>query len=93
MASAAAVTLIDRGWHVEIALPAEALTGGLAVFRDVFPGARAVAFGYGKRTFFTAKTDSLSEYLLGPFPARRRSRRPASARPRRYLMRAKTFWS
>lgn len=68
VAEANVVTLVDRGWHVEIGLPADSLVGGLAVFRDIFPGARSVLFGYGKRTFFTAKTDSLSEYLLGPVP-------------------------
>ena len=62
------VSLVDRGWHVEIGLDAADLTGGLAVFRQIFPGARALVFGYGKRTFFTARTDSLSEYLLGPVP-------------------------
>ena len=25
-------------------------------------------FGYGKRTFMTARADRASEYLLGPFP-------------------------
>jgi hypothetical protein len=49
-------------------LPASDLVGGLAAFRRVYPGAEAVMFGYGKRTFMTARTDGLSEYLLGPFP-------------------------
>ncbi len=60
--------VIDQGWHTEVAIPAAQATGPLAAFRDVFPGAAALSFGFGKRTFFTAKTETLSEYLLGPFP-------------------------
>ncbi len=62
------VYIVARGWHVEVGLPADHLDGELAAFRDVFPGARAVMFGYGKRTFFTARADTLSEYVLGPVP-------------------------
>ncbi|HTH99157.1 MAG TPA: DUF2459 domain-containing protein [Stellaceae bacterium] len=55
-------------WHADIGLPSDELTGPLAYFRQVYPNARAIMFGYGKRTFITAPTDSLSEYLLGPVP-------------------------
>ena len=58
----------SHGWHVDIGLSAGSVTGPLAVFRDIFPGARALMFGYGKRTFFTARADTFSEYLLGPVP-------------------------
>jgi hypothetical protein len=57
-----------HGWHVEVGLAARSITGPLSVFLDVFPGAQAIMFGYGKRTFITAPPDSLSEYLLGPVP-------------------------
>lgn len=60
--------LVDRGWHTEIGIPAADLTGPLAYFRQVFPGARTILFGYGKKTFFTAPTSSPEEYLIGPFP-------------------------
>ena len=60
--------MFSRGWHADIAVPAGELSGGLAVFRGIFPGARTIVFGYGKRTFMTARADRLSEYLLGPFP-------------------------
>jgi hypothetical protein len=62
------VTVISRGWHTELGVPASRLRGGLAVFRRIFPGARTVMFGYGKRTFMTAPPDDAREYLLGPFP-------------------------
>lgn len=62
------VWVIDEGWHTDIALPADQAIGPLGYFRGVFPGARTLVFGFGKRTFFTAKVQTLSELLLGPFP-------------------------
>ena len=63
-----AVTVVSRGWHTAIGIPASALRGPLARFRGVYPGARTVMFGYGKRTFLTARADRWDEYLIGPFP-------------------------
>ncbi len=60
--------MLGRGWHTQIGLPAEELQGGLAVFRQIYPGARAVMFGYGKRTFMVAPPDDIGEYVLGPVP-------------------------
>jgi hypothetical protein len=62
------VYVVGRGWHAEVGLPVEELDGPLAFYRTAFPGARAVMFGYGKKTFFTAPAQSLAEYVLGPFP-------------------------
>jgi hypothetical protein len=62
------VWVLSRGWHTQIGLTADELTGGLARFRQIYPGMRAIMFGYGKRTFMTARADRASEYLLGPFP-------------------------
>ncbi len=62
------VYIVGRGWHAEIGIPAEQLNGRLAFYREVFPDARVVMLGYGKKTFFTAPPDSVSEYFLGPFP-------------------------
>jgi hypothetical protein len=58
----------SHGWHVDIGMSADSITGPLAVFREIFPGAQALMFGYGKRTFLTARADTFSEYLLGPLP-------------------------
>lgn len=58
----------SHGWHVDIGLLASDVEGGLAVFRDIFPGATSLMLGYGKKTFVTAPPDTISEYLLGPFP-------------------------
>ncbi len=60
--------VVSRGWHVEVGLPTAELRGPLTFYRMVFPQARALMFGYGKQTFFTAKVETPSDYLLGPFP-------------------------
>jgi len=60
--------VVDDAWHTAIALPAAELTGPLAGFRHVFPGAAALLFGYGKRTWITARVETPGELLLGPFP-------------------------
>jgi hypothetical protein len=60
--------VVGEGWHTQIGLPVEELVGPLAFYRSAFPGARAIMFGYGKKTFFTAPATSPSEYVLGPFP-------------------------
>jgi hypothetical protein len=62
------VTLLDHGWHTDIGIPAEELSGQLAVFREIFPGARSLVFSYGKRTFLMAPANNWSEYVLGPLP-------------------------
>jgi hypothetical protein len=62
------VTLLDHGWHTDIGIPADELSGPLAVFRDIFPGARSVVFSFGKKTFLMAPAHDWSEYLLGPVP-------------------------
>ncbi|AHJ69381.1 Hypothetical protein GbCGDNIH2_0894 [Granulibacter bethesdensis] len=60
--------VIDNGWHTAIGFDAVDLTGGLATFKTIFPHARAVVFGYGKRTFMTARPQTISEYIMGPVP-------------------------
>ncbi len=60
--------VVRQGWHTEIALPTEEITGPLVVFRDVFPDARVLVFGFGKRTFITAKVETPAELLMGPLP-------------------------
>ncbi len=60
--------IIDHGWHTDIGIPADEMSGPLSVFRSIFPGARSFVFSYGKRTFLTAAPDDWSEYILGPIP-------------------------
>ncbi|MBV9654226.1 MAG: DUF2459 domain-containing protein [Acetobacteraceae bacterium] len=60
--------VMRQGWHTEVGLPVAEIAGPLGVFRSVFPGVRVLMFGFGKRTFFTAKVETASELVMGPFP-------------------------
>jgi uncharacterized protein (TIGR02117 family) len=62
------VSVVEHGWHTDVALPAEEAVGGLAIFRTMFPGARTLMFGFGKRTFMIAPVHSMADLVIGPFP-------------------------
>jgi uncharacterized protein (TIGR02117 family) len=62
------VSVIEHGWHTDVALPADEAAGGLAVFRTIFPGAKTLMFGFGKRTFMIAPVHSMADLIIGPFP-------------------------
>jgi hypothetical protein len=62
------VYVVGQKWHVEIGIPVEELGKDLSFYREIFVGARVIMFGYGKKTFFTAPRETISEYFLGPFP-------------------------
>jgi hypothetical protein len=62
------VQVVDHGWHTDLALPADGLTGPLAGFRRFFPGLRVLVVGFGRRSFMTAPARGIGDYLVGPFP-------------------------
>jgi uncharacterized protein (TIGR02117 family) len=62
------VSVIDHGWHTDVALPADEAVGGLAIFRTMFPRAKTLMFGFGKRTFMIAPVHSVADLVIGPFP-------------------------
>jgi len=60
--------VVDHGWHTEIGMPTDQITGELAIYRSVFPTARTLMFGFGKRTFITARVQASGELVMGPLP-------------------------
>ncbi len=66
--SADVVYIISRGWHTDIAIPVKELGKDLAFYAKIYPGAKVIIFGYGKKTFVTAPPQTISEYILGPVP-------------------------
>jgi hypothetical protein len=62
------VYVTGEGWHVQLGIPVRELDRNLAFYRKIFPHARVITFGYGKKTFFIAPSDTISEYLVGPVP-------------------------
>ena len=59
------ISIIDRGWHTDVALPADALSGPLAEFKQTFPGIGFAVFGFGDRDYYMAR----EETFLGTFSA------------------------
>ena len=63
-----AVTVIDRGWHTDIALPAEAISGPLAGLARSFPGVRFLVFGFGDRAYYMAPDQPFPTMVAALFP-------------------------
>jgi hypothetical protein len=62
------IWLVDRGWHTELLVPADAISGPLAMATGRFPTATLIAFGFGKRDWITAEVQDLRTILAGPIP-------------------------
>jgi hypothetical protein len=62
------VWLIDYGWHTEIIVPADQVTGPLAPVRAMFPSARTLSFGFGKQSFMTLANPGVFDLLAGTIP-------------------------
>lgn len=56
------------GWHTEIGLRADAVTGPLAVLKREFPGASYFTFGWGERDFYMAPNPGLADALRAVVP-------------------------
>ncbi len=67
-AGGAAVAVIDRGWHTDIALPADAVAGPVAGVAQEFPGARFLVFGFGDREFYMSREESVLQTVAAMFP-------------------------
>jgi len=63
-----AVTVIERGWHTDIALPAAAFSGPLAALAREFPGERFLVFGFGDRVYYMAPDAPLPGMMAALFP-------------------------
>ncbi|MBB2199108.1 hypothetical protein HLH44_16905 [Gluconacetobacter sp. 1c LMG 22058] len=63
-----AVYLVGRGWRTEIGVPVTVLSGKRKFYLEIFPGAAAILFGYGRKTLFPAPAIRLEKYVIGPFP-------------------------
>ena len=66
----ATLYVIDRGWHTDIGLPADEITGTLVALKKRFPGARYLTFGVGEREFLTSREVTVGETLRALLPSR-----------------------
>lgn len=61
--------VVIRGWHSDIAIPADALGPRLAGLRDTFPGARYFIFGLGERSFLLREQPGLLDMITALLPS------------------------
>ena len=66
-----AIYVISGGWHTELGLPLEALSGPLAALKPDFPSARYLVFGWGARDYYMAQNAGIGDLLraVAPGPA------------------------
>lgn len=65
----AAITIVDRGWHTDIGLPMDEVTGPLASLARDFPGVRFLVFGFGERRYYMARDTGSGEMLAALLPS------------------------
>lgn len=62
------IYVIGRGWHTDIGLPADVLTGGLGALRQSFPGVRYMTFGFGERAWLAHRRHDFADVLATVLP-------------------------
>jgi uncharacterized protein (TIGR02117 family) len=60
---AEAIYVISGGWHTELGLPSEALSGPLAALKSEFPTARYLVFGWGAHDYYMAQNPGIGDLL------------------------------
>jgi uncharacterized protein (TIGR02117 family) len=64
-----AVYVIERGWHTDVALPVEAITGNLATLEQNYQGVRFLTFGFGERQFLVSRRVTVGGMLSALLPS------------------------
>ena len=57
------IYVVSGGWHTEIGLPLEALSGRLAALKTDFPAARWLVFGWGAQDYYMAQDPGIGDLL------------------------------
>ncbi len=65
----ASIYVVNQGWHTDIGLSVNDLTGPLASSQRGFPGARFIVFGFGERRYYMARDAGSGEMLAALFPS------------------------
>src|SRR5262249_56363104 len=66
----ATVYVVARGWHTDIGLAVNDVTGPLASLEADFPGLRFMVFGFGERQYYMARDAGSGEMLTALFPSK-----------------------
>jgi uncharacterized protein (TIGR02117 family) len=62
------VVVVDHGWHTDIVLPAEDLSGPVVAVLHAFPGAHFLVFGFGDREYYMSREESVVQTVRAMFP-------------------------
>jgi uncharacterized protein (TIGR02117 family) len=65
----ATIYVVARGWHTDIGLPIDEVTGPLASLKRDFPGVRFMVFGFGERQYYMARDAGSGEMLAALLPS------------------------
>lgn len=65
----ATLFVVDRGWHTDIGLRADDITGALAALKNRFPGAHYLSLGFGERAYITARDVTVGTTLRALLPS------------------------
>jgi uncharacterized protein (TIGR02117 family) len=66
----AVIYVVGRGWHSDICLPVDEITGPLTMLARPFPGVRFLTFGFGERQFLLTRHPSFLGMLSALLPSR-----------------------
>jgi uncharacterized protein (TIGR02117 family) len=62
------VYVVAGGWHTEVALAVDEISGALARLVAAFPGAQYLIFGWGARDYYMARNPGLGDLLRAAVP-------------------------
>lgn len=66
----ATIHVVGRGWHTDIGLPVDEVTGPLTSLQHDFPGVRFMVFGFGERDYYMAHGEGSGEMLAALLPSK-----------------------
>jgi uncharacterized protein (TIGR02117 family) len=66
----ARIYVVGRGWHTDIGLPVDEVSGPLTSLETGFPGVRYMVFGFGEREFYMARKTGSIETVAALFPSK-----------------------
>ncbi len=67
-ARAPTIYVIEHGWHTDIALPVDQLTGPSERLKQYFPDAKYLAIGFGDRHYMMTQRTTFDDVLAAIFP-------------------------
>jgi uncharacterized protein (TIGR02117 family) len=62
------IYVVSGGWHTELGLPLDALSGPLSAVNQDFPSARYLVFGWGAHDYYMAKNPGIGDLLRATTP-------------------------